>query len=187
MSKPRVLIPLGRGVEELEAVACIDVLRRAGCHVVTASVGGSNPIIGRNRIRILADIDITDALAEWGDQWDLVLLPGGVGGVEAMESDAALMQLLTERVASGGLTAAICAAPRLLAAAGLNTDVPITGHPACAKDLKAYANYSKEAVVTGKHTITSRGAGTAVEFALACAARLVGADVAAKVRVEIVG
>ena len=77
--KPRVLVPLGTGFEELEAIAAIDLLRRAGCQVVTCSVGAANPIVGRNRLRVMADLDLSEALAEWGDDWDLVLLPGGLG------------------------------------------------------------------------------------------------------------
>ena len=92
--KPRVLVPLGSGFEELEAVAPIDLLRRAGCQVVTCSVGVSNPIVGRNRMRIMADLDLSEAIAEWGDAWDLLLLPGGLSGVEAMEVDACLMAMI---------------------------------------------------------------------------------------------
>lgn len=184
--RPRVLVPLGPGFEELEAIAAVDILRRAGCHVVTASVG-KNPIVGRNKVRVLADVDIDDALTEWGDDWSLVLLPGGLGGVDAMEKNRGLMDLLRKRVAAGQLTAAICAAPRLLVKAGLDTRMPVTNHPGCQSDLKDYPEYREADVVVAGSFITSRGAGTAVEFALACAMTLCGPDVADRVREEIVG
>lgn len=184
--KPRVLVPLGAGFEELEAIASIDVLRRAGCQVVTVSVGAPNPIVGRNRIRVLADIDLADALAEWGDDWDLVLLPGGLGGVEAIEGDADLMGLIGRRVAAGQLTAAICAAPRVLKAVGLDTDTPVTGHPGCRGDLDGFSAYREDAVVVSGSVITSRGPGTAIDFGLECVSALLGPEVAARIAAEIV-
>jgi len=186
MSKPRVLVPLGTGFEELEAIASVDVLRRAGCQVVTASVGAANPIVGRNRIRVMADIDLADALAEWGDEFDLVLLPGGLGGGAAVEGSDELMALLRSRLESGRLTAAICAAPRALAAAGLDLSTPLTGHPGCRADLESFADYREEAVVVSGPVITSRGPGTAVEFGLACVAALLGDAKAAEIRAQIV-
>lgn len=184
--RPRVLIPLGHGVEELEAVACIDLLRRAGCQVVTASVGGANPIVGRNRMRLLADIDIADALAEWGQDWDLVLLPGGLGGVDAIEQNDDLMGILRERLGSDRLTAAICAAPRALAKAGLDPSTPVTGHPGCSADLAGFEDVRDEAFVTAGAVVTSRGPGTAIAFALECTRLLCGDEKVAEVRAQIV-
>lgn len=184
--KPRVLVPLGTGFEEVEALTAVDLLRRAGCQVITVSVGAANPIVGRNRIRVMADIDLADALAEWGDAWDLVVLPGGLGGVEAIEASQPLMTLLRERVAGGGLTAAICAAPRVLKAVGLDPQTPITGHPACRGDLEGFADYRTEAVVRAGPVLTSRGPGTAVAFGLACVEALLGAEKADAVRADIV-
>ena len=183
--KKRVLVPLGPGFEELEAVAVLDLLRRAGCHVVSASVGGRNPIVGRNRIRIMADIDIGDAMAEWGHDWDLVVLPGGLGGVGALEACEPLMALVRERVAAGALIAAICAAPRALKAAGLAPSTPVTNHPGCAADLDDFSDYREEPVVVAGPVITSRGPGTAVVFALACIDALLGPDKAAEIRAQI--
>jgi putative intracellular protease/amidase len=115
--KKRVLCPLAPGFEELEAIAIIDLLRRAGDQVITASVGTANPVIGKHRVRVMADIDLAEALAEWGDDgFDLVVLPGGPGVATLSESEP-LRALLAARIASGRLVAAICAAPTLLAAA----------------------------------------------------------------------
>lgn len=185
MKKPRVLVPLGPGFEELEAIAAIDVLRRAGAHVVTASVGARNPIVGRNRIRVLADLDIEDALLEWGTEWDLVVLPGGLGGVAAIEAHEGLTALIAGRVAGGQLVGAICAAPRVLAQAGLARDTPITNHPGCRSDLSGFSSVSDDAVVDAGAVVTSRGPGTAVAFGLVLVAKLFGAEKAAEIGAEI--
>lgn len=124
--------------------------------------------------------------AEWGADWDLVVLSGGLDGVAAVEADARLMALLTDRIAAGGLTAAICAAPRVLANVGLDPATPVTGHPGCKADLEGFDQYREDAVVDAGKVITSRGPGTAVAFGLACVAALCGAEKAAEVRVQIV-
>ncbi len=181
----RVLVPLAPGFEELEAIAPIDYLRRAGAHVVSASVGAQNPITGRNRLRVMADIDLDEAIEEWGDAWDLILLPGGPA-VDRLAESEALMGLLRRRLGEGQLTAAICAAPRILALAGLEPSTALTNYPSCAQDLAGFPGYSEARVVVDGHVITSRGPGTATEFALACVEALFGADKAAEIRAETV-
>lgn len=185
VAKKRVLVPLAPGFEELEAIAVIDYLRRAGAHVVTASVDAPNPITGRNRVRIMADIDLSEAIEEWGEAWDLVVLPGGPGVARLAESEV-LTGLLSRRLGDGGLTGAICAAPRVLAAAGLPIATRITNHPGCRDDLVDFTDYTTEAVAIDGPVITSRGPGTAVAFALALVEALYGADAAAALRAETV-
>jgi 4-methyl-5(b-hydroxyethyl)-thiazole monophosphate biosynthesis len=182
--KRRVLVPLAPGFEEIEAVAVIDVLRRAGCQVVVTSVGAPNPIVGRSQIRIMADIDLGEALAEW-DDWDLVVLPGGLGGTEGLEKDERLLRVLRARIAGGQPVAAICAAPRLLIQAGLPADTPITGHASRRSDLSASTAYRTDPVVVTPLAITSRGPGTAVAFALACVERLFDSAKAEAIRQAI--
>jgi len=181
----RVLVPLAPGFEEVEALTVVDYLRRAGAHVVTASVGAPNPITGKNRIRVMADIDLAEALAEWGDAFDLVVLPGGPGVAQLIASPT-LMQLLADRLAAHALTAAICAAPTVLAAAGLDRKTRITSWPGSRPDLADFANYSEDTVVVDLPIITSRGPGTSVPFALALVAQLFGADAAAALRKDTV-
>ena len=176
----RVLIPLANGVEELEAVATIDVLRRAGCHVVSASVGCKNPIVGRNRIRLMADIDLLDAMTEWAHDWDLVVLPGGLGAVKVLGESDMLMEVIAQRLHEAKPIAAICAAPILLVQAGLEPQRTITCHPAAASHIKMHSpaqSLCADTVIVDRSVITSRGAGTAVEFALSCAELLCGASV----------
>lgn len=185
--KKRVLVPLAPGFEELEATAAIDYLRRAGAHVVTASVDAPNPIRGRNKMRVMADIDLEEALTEWGDQWDLLVLPGGPA-VEKLAASEALMGLLTRRLVAGGQTAAICAAPTLLAKAGLKAGTKVTSYPSTqgAIESSAEVEYLRDAVVVDGSIVTSRGPGTAIAFALACVEALFGADKAAEIKAETV-
>lgn len=183
--KKRVLVPLATGFEELEAVAVVDLLRRAGAHVVTASVDTANPVTGRNRLRVMADIDLPEAIEEWGEAWDLVVLPGGAG-VEVLAQNEALMGIIARRIAAGAPMAAICAAPALLAQAGLPVTTRITSFPSTQEALGAYANYATDAVVVDGNVVTSRGPGTAVQFALACVELLFGAARAREIRAETI-
>lgn len=182
--KKRVLVPLAPGFEELEAIAIIDLLRRAGAHVVTASVDAPNPIVGKHRVRIMSDIDLPEALDEWGDSWDLVVLPGGPG-VAGLEANTRLVDLLRSRIAAGAPVAAICAAPTVLAAAGLPTTTPITSWPGSKDALGAFADWRDELVVRAPGVITGRGPGAAVPFALALVGLLYGADAEAAMAHDI--
>jgi len=179
--KKRVLVPLAPGFEEVEALTVVDYLRRADVHVVTASVGAPNPIAGRNKIRVMADIDLDEALTEWGDAWDAVVVPGGAGGVERLLESETVVGLLTGRLAAGQLTAAICAGPRVLVKAGLAAGTRVTSHPAARAALGDAYHYIEEPVVRDAAVVTSRGPGTAVAFALALVEALAGPEAAARV------
>lgn len=181
----RVLVPLAPGFEEVEALTVVDFLRRAGAHVVTASVGAPNPITGKHRVRVMADIDLAEALAEWGDAFDLVVLPGGPG-VSNLAASEPLMDLLRRRLAAGAPTAAICAAPTVLAKAGLDRNTRITSWPGTREALADFANYSTDKVVHDGAITTSRGPGTSVAFALALVTQLFGADAAAELAADTV-
>ena len=182
----RALVPLAPGFEEVEALTVVDVLRRAGVHVVTASVGATNPIVGRNRIRVMADLDLAEALGEWGDDWDVIVVPGGLPGVQALEADGRIVDLVRHRLATGRLTAAICAAPRILLAAGMDPSTPVTGHPACRNDMAEAQSYREAAVVRTESLITSRGPGTAMAFALEILDALQGPAAVTAMRVQLV-
>ncbi len=180
----RVLVPLAPGFEEVEALTVVDYLRRAGAHVVTASVGAPNPITGKHRIRVMADIDLSEAIAEWGDAFDLVVLPGGPA-VKNLAASAELMHLLRERLHKHLPTAAICAAPTVLAKAGLDHKTRITSWPGSRPELAGFP-YAEDAVVIDGNITTSRGPGTAVAFALALVAQLFGPDAAETLRADTV-
>lgn len=133
----------------------------------------------------MADIDLSEALAEWGDAFDLVVLPGGPAVKNLLASDA-LMQVVRDRLAKRAPTAAICAAPLVLAAAGLDRATRITSWPGVASDLADFAGYSTDTVVVDGFVTTSRGPGTSVAFALSLVSQLFGDAAAAELRADTV-
>ncbi len=172
----RVLVPLAEGFEELEAVTIIDILRRAGIEVVIASLAGS-PVAGSHGIRIAADTPLA-ALAE--QDFDMIALPGGMPGAMHLRNDARIAGLLRRHRAGGRPVAAICAAPMVLEAAGVLDGRRATSYPGFLEDAKHTA-VTGEAVVTDDGVITSRGPGTALDFALALVAELAGPAVRGEV------
>lgn len=168
----RVLVPLAPGFEEVEAITVVDYLRRAGAHVVTAAVGSLNPVPGKHLVRVTADTDLDSAIAAARGDFALVVLPGGPH-VEHLRASAPLMSLVSHRLLEGRPTAAICAAPVLLAEAGLEAGTRVTSWPGVRDQLTRY-RYEESPVVKDHHVITSRGPGTAVPFALALVETLYG-------------
>jgi 4-methyl-5(b-hydroxyethyl)-thiazole monophosphate biosynthesis len=165
----RVLVPLAEGFEELEAVTIVDILRRAGIEVVVASLAGS-PVTGSHGLRISADTPL-GALAE--QDFDMVALPGGMPGAEHLQKDARVAELLRRQRARGKPVAAICAAPMVLAAAGILDGRRATSYPGFLKDARN-TTVVGDAVVADDGVITSRGPGTALDFALALVTELAG-------------
>ena len=167
MSK-RVLCLLADGVEELELIAPVDVLRRAGAEVVMAAVGEGIHVTGRNGIVLHAD-------ALLGDQnpakFDLLLIPGGAA-VAKLRADGRPVELAVAFVAANKPVAAICAGPLVLEDAGLLEGRRFTAHFSVANELPGAQ--TGERFVEDGLIITSRGAGTALEFGLALVDRLFG-------------
>jgi 4-methyl-5(b-hydroxyethyl)-thiazole monophosphate biosynthesis len=177
MAAPRVLVPLATGFEEIEAVAVIDVLRRAGVEVVTAGLQ-TGPITGSHAIAIVPESTIDRAAAE---RFDMIVLPGGMPGAEHLRSDARVQALIRSIGERGGYTAAICAAPIALSRAGATSGKRATSYPGFAPQIDC-ASYVEERVVIDGKLVTSRGPGTALEFALVLVELLVGAKRAAELR-----
>jgi 4-methyl-5(b-hydroxyethyl)-thiazole monophosphate biosynthesis len=167
----RVVVPLAEGFEELEAVTIIDILRRAGIDVVVASLAGS-PVTGAHGIRLAADTPL-GALAE--QDFDMIALPGGMPGAEHLKKDARIAEIVRRLHAAGRPVAAICAAPMVLAAAGVLDGLRATSYPGFLADAPG-ATVVGDAVVIDGGVITSRGAGTALDFALALVEELVGRE-----------
>jgi len=158
-----VLVPLAQGCEELEAVTVIDLLRRAGIHVVTAGLD-AQPVCASRGVVLLPDMTLEQALE---NDYDMVVLPGGLPGADHLGDDARIIGLLQEMAAAGKYTAAICAAPRVLARAGLLDGKRATSYPGALETAAVPGlDYSEEAVVTDGNVVTSRGPGTAMDFAL---------------------
>jgi 4-methyl-5(b-hydroxyethyl)-thiazole monophosphate biosynthesis len=168
----RVLVPLAEGFEEIEATTIVDILRRAGIEVVIASLTG-HPVTGSHGIRITADTPLA-ALAE--QEFDMIALPGGMPGAEHLKKDSRVAEIIRRLHAKGRPVAAICAAPMVLAAAGVLEGRRATSFPGFLEDATA-ATVVGDAVVVDRGVITSRGPGTAMDFALTLVETLAGRSV----------
>jgi 4-methyl-5(b-hydroxyethyl)-thiazole monophosphate biosynthesis len=156
------------GLEELEAIAPLDILRRSGVSCTAASHTGQLQLMGRNDIVLVADCLLEAVLDQ---SYDLIVIPGGPG-VAALRADSRVINLVRNQAASDKLVAAICAAPLLLKDAGLLEGKSYTAHFSVADELPGLQTAS--AVVVDGKIITSRGAGTAIEFGLKLAEILTG-------------
>ncbi|MBF0309213.1 MAG: DJ-1/PfpI family protein [Magnetococcales bacterium] len=169
----RVLIPLAQGCEELEAVTLIDLLRRAEILVVTAGLTPGTVKASRGTV-LLPDTTLEQVENE---PFDLIVLPGGLPGAQHLQEDRRVLGILRRMQAEGRYTAAICAAPRVLAVAGLLDQKRATCYPGSFEGLTVPGLdcLTVPVVVDGK-VITSRGPGTAMDFALTLIELLVGRE-----------
>jgi 4-methyl-5(b-hydroxyethyl)-thiazole monophosphate biosynthesis len=164
MSK-RALILLHPGFEEIEAITPIDLLSRAGVEVVQAALDDTLLVAGRSGITLQA----THRLADMADEpFDAIILPGGPG-IMQIRKHPRICKLLQQQLAAERLIGCICAAPLLLLDAKLHTDLRYTCHPAAEDEL---TESLAATVVQDGAIITSRGAGTATEFALQLVSQL---------------
>ncbi len=170
---PTVLIPLAQGCEELEAVTIIDLLRRANISVVTAGLD-DKPIKASRGVLLIADTTLEDALKQ---SFDMIVLPGGLAGSENLNNDSRIIQLLQEMQQQGKYTAAICAAPKVLANAGLLANKSATSYPGVLDNNKHIMQFVDKPIVIDGQVITSRGPGTAMDFALTLIETLVGREI----------
>ena len=177
-----VYILLGEGFEEAEALVTADVLRRAEVPVSLTGIGGEF-VTGSHGITVKTDVTVESVSLSGGD---MVVLPGGMGGVASMEGSGAAMALIRRAMEDPELwLAAICAAPTLLARAGL---LPEGGSCVCYPGMEGELAQAgavpamDRAAVTEGRLITGKGPGTAFDFALALVEALAGAEVAAQVR-----
>ncbi len=173
--KRRVLCVLAPGFEEIETVTPIDLLRRAGAEVVVASLQGEPWVTGRSEITLKPDAALAEV--ESGD-FDLLVIPGGPG-VAALRTDGRAARLAREFIGRGKPVAAICAGPTVLGDAGVLEGKRFTAHFSVWGELPDALG--DERVVQDGLVITSRGAGTAVDFGLALVAALFGPDKAGEV------
>lgn len=173
MSKVKVLVPLAKGFEEIEAVSIIDVLRRAGIEVIVASLGKNSTVLGANFISIFTDTCITDVNV---DELDMIVLPGGLGGTNALANDANVTNILKQMDEKGKNIGAICAAPFALHKAGVLKE-KYTCYPSFEEQIRAEGYMGdKEMVVEDENVMTSRGPATAICFALQIVKKLKGEE-----------
>lgn len=175
-----VLVPLAQGCEELEAVTIIDLLRRANVTVVVAGLE-AGPVTASRGVVLLPEILLDDALDR---DFDMVVLPGGLGGAQRLEADQRVAALLRRMAEQGRYVAAICAAPKVLASAGLLKDRKATAYPGIL-DGQMEIQLSSAAVVRDGTFITSRGPGTAMDFALTLIELLCGREIRATVEAAL--
>ncbi len=169
----KVLVPLAQGCEELEAVTIIDLLRRAEINVITAGLD-SQPVTASRGTVLIPDTDLDTALQ---DDYDMVVLPGGLPGADNLDNDNRIKSILIKMANSEKFTAAICAAPKVLANVGLLDSKKATSYPGFLDNLNLEnTDISNDAVITDGKVITSRGPGTAMDFALTLIESLEGKD-----------
>lgn len=170
MSK-RALIAVADGVEDLECVTLIDVLRRADIEVLVASIEERRMITCARGTRLTADAMLVDVLAQ---DFDLIVLPGGMPGAQHLADFEPLAERVRKQAKAGELFAAICAAPALaLQSYGVLRQRRMTCYPAFSDRLSG-CTFVDEAVVVDGNCITSQGPGTALAFALTLVEQLVG-------------
>ncbi|HEY5752689.1 MAG TPA: DJ-1 family glyoxalase III [Chthoniobacterales bacterium] len=175
MATKRVLLLLAPGFEEIETITPIDLLRRAGAEVVVAAVNGENFVTGRCNVTIHTDAALDDIENQ---HFDLLVIPGGPG-VAGLRKDGRPAALAKAFFGAGKPIGAICAGPTVLADAGLLEGKKFTAHFSVYGELTGAL--AEERVVESGQIITSRGAGTAVDFGLALVKLLFGPAAAKEV------
>lgn len=174
-----VLTLLAEGFEEVEATAPIDLLRRAGAEVIVAALGEGIHVTGRCGITMHAT---TTLAALRTPAFDCVFLPGGPG-TKLLRADPRVREIVTQQSQAGRWLAAICAAPTVLNDAGLLKGRRYTAHFSVASELPEIL--AQERVVVDGKIITSRGAGTAVDFALTVVEQLFSSEKSREVAASI--
>ena len=177
-----IYVLLGTGFEEIEALTPVDLLRRAGLAVKTVGLNG-RVVTGGHAISVECDmtidaLDISDA--------EMIVLPGGLGGVASIRGCEAALEAVRAAAAAGKYVAAICAGPTVLADLGLLTGVKATCYPGQIPNMKDAQVVYDAACVTDGRIITGTSAGTAVPFALALIEALRGPDAAKVIADQIV-
>ncbi len=172
----KVAIILAEGFEEVEAVAPIDVLRRAGVEVIIAGLT-PDPVPSARDVKIVPDTTVDNLNPQ---ELDMVILPGGAGGVERLKADPRVERFIKAMQDKKKLIGAICAAPTALAKFCVLEGKRATVYPSLVEEIKP-AQFVDQTVVEDENLITSQGPGTALEFGLKLAEKLVGKEKAREV------
>lgn len=172
-------MPLAQDCEEIEAVTVIDLLRRAGIETVSAGLD-AKPVKASRGVMLIPDTDLDSALRS---EYDMLVLPGGAG-TKHLASDERILTLVRSMAGSGSHVAAICAAPTVLAKAGILEGRRATAFPGTLEAM-GFENAGVPILRDG-NIVTSRGPGTAMDFALELIAILVGDEKKAEVEAGLV-
>ena len=177
-----VYVLLGTGFEETEAIAPIDLLRRAGVQVLTVGVNGKT-VVGGHGIGVVADIAVEEMDLT---AMDMIVLPGGLGGVASVRACPAAMDALRFAWENDKFVAAICAGPTVLADLGITDGKEATCYPGCEGQMRSANMLPDRAFVWDGKLITGTSAGCAIPFGLALIAALKGHEAADTVANQIV-
>ncbi len=176
-----VYVILGNGFEEMEAIAPVDILRRGGVKVKTAGIGGTR-IVGAHGIAVEADTTVEEICARG---MEMIVLPGGLGGVKSILGSEAALSAVQKAWNGGRFVAAICAAPTVLASLGITDGKKATCYPGMENEMGS-AQMTGLPVVRDGNLICGQAAGAAVPFGLALLAALKGEETAEKIRQAMV-
>lgn len=177
-----VYMLLGTGFEETEAIAPLDLLRRAGVEILTVGINGKT-VSGSHKIKVEADItigemDLTDV--------EMVIIPGGLGGVASLRASEAALDALKFAWENRKYVAAICAGPTVLADLGITDGLRATCYPGQEEHMGSALMQENAAVVTDGRLITGTSAGCAIPFGLALVEALKGKEIAETIKKQIV-
>lgn len=177
----KILVPVANGTEEMEAVIIIDILRRADLEVIIA--GTEEQVVCSRGTKIVPDVLIKDVIN--GQMFDAIIIPGGWNGTVALNSNSRFIEILKKHYERGVLIGAICAGPLILNDNDiLHPEDIVTSHPSV-KDKIDKCQYSENNVEISGNLITSRAAGTAIDFALKIVEILCGDAISEKIRKDI--
>ena len=178
MSAPFAIVFAADGCEETEALATVDILRRGGVDVCVMSISETTDVMGGHGIRFLAD-SLWDAAAVAAA--DLLVVPGGMGGMQRLRADGRVLDALRAAIAAGHRVAAICAGPCVPARAGVLAGRRATCYPGMEGELAAVGAIPDDSgapVVVDGPVVTSKGPGTVFDFGIALVEALCGAETA---------
>lgn len=176
----KIIIPLAQGLEEIEAITGIDVLRRAGVEVTTVSLDDLK-VKGAHSIVIVADKSIDEINV---DEFDGILLPGGMPGSANLRNDERIINMIKSLDKKGKLVSAICAAPIVLERAGVLKGRNATSYPGFGEEMPS-CNYVDDRVVVDNNIITGKGPGAALKFAFEVVNYLMGEKMVNKLKGEM--
>lgn len=178
-----VLFLMANGFEETEFVTPFDYFKRAGIQVTLASIQDDLTVIGAHQLKIATDISL-NSIKDFSN-FDGVLLPGGGPGVKNLKESPTVAKVIQEFDGQSKWVFAICAAPLVLSQAGLLKSRKCTCFPGCEAELIC-KEFTTDRVVVDKNIVTSRGAGTAEEFAFECISQMLGYETSQKIRNQVV-
>lgn len=169
----RILIPLAEGFEMVEALSVVDVFRRAGVQVDMAAVGDKLQVTSSHQVPVIADCLLTDCAQ---NEYDLIVLPGGIPGAQNLQKSEVLIKLLQKQSGDNKYYGAICASPAVvLEHHGLLAGKKATCHPGFADQLSSQEKTGERVVADG-NCVTARGAGVSIEFGLELLELLLGKE-----------